>query len=103
MEINYKNNKLEKQCTKLSKAQKELGKPIALKLFQRINELKASSTLKDVEKIRSARLHELSGKRKGQYAVNLTGNYRLIFVADDSNIKLEKIKIVKIEEIVDYH
>lgn len=103
MDINYKSNKLEKQCTELSKAQKEFGKQIAVKLFQRINEFKASSNLKDMEKIRSARLHELSGKRKGQYAVDLTGNYRLIFTADDGNIKLEKIEVVRIEEIVDYH
>lgn len=103
MEVNFKSKKLEKVCTNISKAQKEYGQKIALKLFQRLGELQASGTLKDMSYIRSARLHPLKGKREGQYAVDLTGNYRLVFTADDGNIKLEKIEVIKVEEVVDYH
>ncbi|MGL4999946.1 MAG: type II toxin-antitoxin system RelE/ParE family toxin [Cetobacterium sp.] len=103
MDINYKSKKLEKQCNDINNAQKDFGEQITKKLFQRIGELKAAQNLKEMSLIRSARLHSLSGKRENQYAINLTGNWRLILVADDGNMALEKIKIVKIEEVVDYH
>jgi proteic killer suppression protein len=40
------------------------------------------------------RCHELSGNRKGQYAVNLTGFYRLIFTMVD-----DRIDVIRIEEV----
>jgi proteic killer suppression protein len=40
------------------------------------------------------RCHELKGDRKGQYAINLTGYYRLIFTVTD-----KKMEIVCIEEV----
>jgi hypothetical protein len=35
--------------------------------------------------------------------MDLTGNYRLIITSGDENIKLDQIKIVRIEKIEDYH
>lgn len=103
MKITYKNNKLEKICTDFSKAKKVYGNQIATKLIQRINELEASNNLYDMSQIRSARLHQLKGNRKEEYAIMLTGNYRLILTSTAGNIKLEKIEEARIEDIEDYH
>lgn len=103
MKITYKNKKLEKICTDYSKANSEWGVQIAKKLFIRIAELNAAQSLQDIKKITSTRLHPLLGKREGEYAVDLTGNYRLIMTAVNEEIKLERIDEVRLEEIVDYH
>lgn len=103
MKISYKTRKLEKICNDYSKANSELGVQIARKLFIRINELEVATNLQDIKNLVSPRLHPLSGKRDGEYAVDLSGNYRLILTALDGEIKLEKIIEIRIEEIVDYH
>ena len=82
---------------------KSYGLQIAKKVIQRLNELESSSDLSVMSKIRSARLHKLSGDRSDEYAMDLTGNYRLIITSGDENIKLDQIKIVRIEKIEDYH
>ena len=47
---------------------------------------------------RIGRCHQLQGDRKGQYAMDLTHPYRLIFEKRD-----KEIIAVEILEIVDYH
>ena len=47
---------------------------------------------------RIGRCHSLIGKRKGQYAMDLTHPYRLVFIKED-----DFTVSVRIEEIVDYH
>lgn len=103
MKITYKTKKLEKICTDYSKATSECGTQIAKKLYIRLVELESAQSLQDIKMINSARLHPLSGKREGEYAVDLTGNYRLILIASNGEIKLERIDEVRLEEIVDYH
>ena len=41
------------------------------------------------------RLHQLKGKRKGQWAVSVSGNWRLVFVFEGVN--------VTDVDLVDYH
>lgn len=47
---------------------------------------------------RIGRCHPLKGDRKGQYAMELTQPYRLIFTKRGN-----EIQIVNVIEIVDYH
>ncbi|MBN2837865.1 MAG: type II toxin-antitoxin system RelE/ParE family toxin [Fusobacteriaceae bacterium] len=103
MKVTYKSKKLEKECSDYSLLVKSYGLQIAKKVIQRLNELESSSDLSVMSKIRSARLHKLSGDRSDEYAMDLTGNYRLIITSGDENIKLDQIKIVRIEKIEDYH
>jgi len=46
--------------------------------------------------LHALRLHPLNGNRAGQYAITLTGNYRLII----EKVKEDKIRIMDVE---DYH
>ncbi len=107
MKIEFKTSKLKKQCENPSLAQKEYGTKIGSKLTQRVMELQAAVTLRDIKNIPSARLHHLEGKRDKQYAVDLVHPYRLVFeplLDEETKIfELDKIKVIKIEEVVDYH
>lgn len=107
MIVEYKTNKLKKQCENPKEAQKAYGKNIGNKLTQRVNELLAATTLVDIKYVKPARLHRLKGDRSDEYVVDLVHPFRLVFkpiVDDNSSInKLECINIVKIEEVEDYH
>lgn len=107
MELDYKSNKLKKQCEDPKVAQKKYGAIIENKLTQRVAELRAATSLLDIKNNPSARLHKLKGKRGNRYAVDLVHPFRLVFkpvLQKDRDIdKLESIKKVRIEEVIDYH
>lgn len=107
MKLEFKNKKLKEQCENPIKAQTKHGARIGNKLIQRICELIAADSLLDIKKIPAARLHRLEGTRSDEYAVDLIHPFRLVFkpILDDFEDinKLEKINIVKIEEVTDYH
>lgn len=102
MEIQYRDSKIEKVCLSIKEAKKKHGE-LAEKIHLRIKQLVAADNLEDAMAIRSMRLHPLKGERDGEYAVSLSGNYRMIFTPVEKNGRLCQIKIITIEEIVDYH
>lgn len=77
------------------------------KLTLRIGELLAATSLLDIAYIPAARLHRLKGARADEYAVDLVHPFRLVFtpiLEKGENInELNSIKIVRIEEVTDYH
>lgn len=111
MKVSYKTKKLEKIASKASERQKKLGTIRAKNFEKRISELKSAVCLEDIRYLPQAGIHELSGDRNGQFAANLSGNYRLIFVpADDPEPRnvdggwdWSSITIIEITEITDYH
>lgn len=111
LEVTYKTNKLEKIASKSKVRQKELGTIRAKNFESRIDELKAAECLEDIRFLPQAGIHELGQNRKGQFAANLSGNYRLIFIPkddpepknEDSGWNWKAITIVEITEITDYH
>lgn len=78
MEISYKNKKLEKQLTDPREMSKSFGQ-LARKVNQRLKDLADADTLAIMRTIPAANCHELTGDRKGELAVDVSGNYRLIF------------------------
>ena len=80
-------------------------------LRRRLRALSQASNLADVPTDPPERRHQLTGDRKGQLAVMLTGNWRLIFepdhdpvpLKDDGGLDLEQVTAIKFIEIVDYH
>lgn len=107
MELRFKTKKLRKQCEEPSEAQKKYGSDIGNKLTQRVSELYAANALIDIAKIPAARLHKLEGARKKEYAIDLVHPFRLIVspvLEEDANVaNLSIIRIVRIEEVTDYH
>lgn len=107
MKVEFRTQKLKKQCEDPRLAQKDYGVLIGRKLTLRIMELKAAVSLEDIRNIPAARLHKLEGTREGEYAVDLVHPHRLIFkpILEEGGDfeKLTSIDIVRIEEVIDYH
>ena len=78
MEISYKSRKLEKQLTDPNEMIKSFGQ-LARKVNQRLKDLTDADNLAIMRTIPAARCHELTGGRKGELALDVSGNYRMIF------------------------
>jgi len=91
--------------------QKELGPQMAKKLQQRMMELSTMDTLGDISHLPPPRCHELTGRRAGQFSVDLVHPYRLIFIpADDpiprtkeGKIDIDRVFEIEVIEIKDTH
>lgn len=92
--INFKTKKLKKYYFESNQARKAFGDKVARKYIQRINLINAAKNLDEVISLPGLRCHPLIGNRKGQYAVKLTGSYRLIFTIDGDSLDTILIKEV---------
>lgn len=110
MEISYKTGKLKKQLTDPKEMIKTFG-PLARKVNQRLKDLADADNLSIMRTLPSARCHELIGDRKGELAVNVSGNYRMIFKPNhhplpkkvDGGLNWEEVTKIQINEMEDYH
>ena len=98
MQINYRTKQLKKICENAEVATKKHGNQMAEKIHLRIDQIRAASSIEELIQYSIGRCHPLHGNREGQYAMDLTHPYRLVFV-EDNNV----ISAVKIERIEDYH
>lgn len=111
MELYFKSNQLRRACNRESESIKKWGREIAIKLQQRLNELKAADTLSDISYLPPARLHELTGEKTGIFAVDLKQPFRLLFepaaepvpLKKDGSIDKTRIRSIRILEVIDYH
>ena len=84
---------------------------LAVKIKMRLKNLKDADNLAIMRTIPAARCHELTGDRKGELAVDVSGNYRIIFEPlhdpipqkDDGGLNWEEVTKIQINEIDDYH
>lgn len=110
MEIIYKSRKLEKQLTDPREMDKAFGQ-MARKVNQRLKELMGADHLGVMRSLPSARCHELTSGRAGQLAVDVSGNYRLIFKPHheplprkmDGGLNWDAVTKIQILDIEDYH
>lgn len=98
MDIEYKTRKLEKICTIAYEADIEYGKEMTEIIHRRIDQIKASDSIKTLVIGKIGRCHQLRGNRVWQYAMDLKHPFRLIF-----RLKEKEIEVVNILEITDYH
>ncbi len=110
VKLSFKTRKLEKQLTDPAMMQKKFGQ-MAKKVNQRMKELRAAENLEDLMSIPAARCHLLHGDKKDCYAVDISGNHRLIFEPDhhplprkdDNSVNHLKITDIRILNTEDYH
>jgi plasmid maintenance system killer protein len=114
LEIEFKTKKMAKTASSLQKLEQAYGRH-AKKIYLRLQQLQAANNLSIYEQLDPlARLHQLSGDRDEQFAVDVSPNYRLIFEVanvpiprkenDTSAIdrsQVTKITILELSE--DYH
>lgn len=110
MDIIFKTKKLAKIFNEEKRLKKEFGEN-AKYIKRRMAVLHAALSLIDVPQQKPFKCHELTGNRKGEYAVYLKQPYRLIFkpahesipIDNDGGYDLEKITAIKILGVEDYH
>jgi plasmid maintenance system killer protein len=110
VEISYKSKQLEKKLTDPTKMAKAFGL-LARKVNQRLKDLTDADNLETMRAIQAARCHELKGDRKGELAVDVSGNYRMVFEPnhdpvprkDDGGLNWEEVTKIQINDIEDYH
>ncbi len=94
MEVRFRTRKFQKQYEKSREAEKTYGREVARKYIQRINIIKQARDINELCALPGLRCHPLRGYRQGQWAVKLTGFYRLIFTLEG-----KKLEIAHIEEV----
>lgn len=94
MDTRFRTRKLQKQYENFREAEKAYGKEVARKFILRVNTIKIARDIEELKTLPALRCHPLKGNRKGQWAIKLTGFYRLIFT-----LKGKLLEIVLIEEV----
>ena len=108
MEMAFADDEIESLCREEKLAKKRLGTNCAQKLQRRLVELINAG---HVGELIAGRPHPLKEARVGQFAVDLDGGYRLIFISTtqpppikpDGGIDWATVTKITITEIVDYH
>jgi plasmid maintenance system killer protein len=83
----------------------------AKRLKRRLDLLTAAACLYDVPPGPPTHRHELTGDRRGHFAIDVTGNWRLVFRPNhdpvpqtaDGGTDLKAITTIKILAVEDYH
>ncbi len=111
MEITFATSKLHKIFNSESRLVKEYGKENGRIIMRRMVVLKAARNLEQIPHKKPERRHELSGKRKGEFAVDLKHPFRLVFrsnhdpipLKEDGGIALRLVTSIEIIQVEDYH
>ncbi len=94
MEFRFRTKALGRQYAESRRAVRAYGEQVARRFVARVNIIRASRSLDELFAQRALACHPLLGDRKGQYAMKLTGRYRLIFTVERGNVT-----VVCIEEV----
>ena len=94
MDLEFRTKKLRKQYEDHRKAKEAYGEQVARRYIERVNIIKQVRDIEELQRLPGLRCHQLTGDRQGQWAVTLTGQYRLIF-----SLQGERLEIVLIEEV----
>ena len=110
MKYDFENKRLAKQFSNATEIKKAFGERAKM-VSQRKDEIETSPNLAVLISIPAADCHMLGGKRKNQWAVRISGNYRIIFkimddplpMKNDTELDFSAIVHIRILEVVDYH
>lgn len=112
MDISFRTRRLMRTFNSRDSLARHFGDRMARTIMIRLAVLKSAANLSLVPHTRPERLHQLAGRRSGQFAVDLIHPQRLIFTPnhdpiprrqEDGAIDRERVTSIRIEEVVDYH
>ncbi len=111
MDISFKNNKLQKVFNSSAELTKKYGARNARIIQRRMAFLRAAPTLAEVPHRPPERRHQLEGRRKGEFAVDIEHPFRIVFKpghnpvpkTKDGGIDLTQVTAIEILSIEDYH
>jgi len=96
MEVRFRRRRLARCFEQSAEAVRVWGPEVGRRYVMRVTALVEAEQVSDLYAIRSFDLHPLTGDRRGQHAIRLNGQMRLIVTFDGD-------RSVMIEEVVDYH
>jgi toxin HigB-1 len=110
MDLSFATNKLARELADERAMRRAYGDR-AKRLKLRLDFLTAASCLDDVPPVPPTRRHELGGEWAGHFAVDVTGNWRLIFRpsqdplprTEDGGLDLKGVTAIEIVAVEDYH
>jgi toxin HigB-1 len=110
LNISFATKRLEKLCNSHKEAVKKLGKANAVLLADRLASLASISKLNEARHL-PGRFHALSGDRRGEFSLYLSGGQRLVVRPsdvplprlNDKSIDLSQVESVEVTFIGDYH
>jgi len=94
VEVRFRTRKLQKQYEKSLEAEKAYGREVARKYINRVNIIKRACEINELCTLPALRCHQLRGNRQGQWAVKLTGYYKLIFTLEGKWSEIARIEEV---------
>lgn len=94
MEVTFKTKKLQRQYESAKVAERAYGAEVARRYIQRVSIIKAARDFEELSRLPGLRRHALKGDRAGQWAINLTGFYRLIFTLEGKSLQIAHIEEV---------
>ena len=111
MDITFQTRRLERTFNSERELQRAYGNRMAQTIQSRLAVLEAAYTLSEAGDRSALRLHQLTGGRRGQFAIDLVHPYRLILapshspvpLKDDGGIDIAQVTAIIIMEVVDYH
>lgn len=111
MDIGFRIKKLKKTFSTGKMLQREYGDQISAKIQLRMKVLRIAKTLSDIPASPPYRCHQLLGKRKDQFTVDLSRQLRLVFVPNhdpiprnpQGGICTKEITAITILGVIDVH
>jgi proteic killer suppression protein len=108
--IEFATNKLKRQMGSAAAMQKAYGDR-ANRLMMRLGVLKNAKCLADVPTDPPPRCHALKGEHQGCYAVDISGNWRLLLEpilpqgvdAKGTEVNPSHVTAIRILDVIDYH
>lgn len=94
LQVEFRTKKLEKQYLDSKQAVKAYGQAVATRYIERINIIKNTSSVEELERLPGLNCHPLKGNRDDEWSIKLTGFMRLIFTLHG-----EALEIVRIKEV----
>lgn len=93
MKIIFGNRRLQRCFEDYNRAEKRWGIAVARKYVQRVGWILNAPDFNYLQRVRSFRLHPLSGPRNGQFAIDLNRNWRLILTyhEDEDSVRIIEV------------
>ena len=111
MDIYFRSAKLAKTFDSEKALRQTYGDRMAKVIMMRLAVLRSAPTLSSVPATPPDRRHLLTGKLRGQYAVDLVHPMRLVFKpnhdpvprTEDGGINTDKVSAIVVIDVMDYH
>jgi proteic killer suppression protein len=96
VEIRFRTRRLQRAFEQPSRAVRQWGPIVGQRYVDLVTTLETTERVEHLFELAPLRFHPLTGDRRGQHSLRLTGQMRLI-------VTVEGERAVILEEVVDYH